>query len=302
MKLTVVLAIVASILFAVACGGGKDADAPAVAVKAIAPTDTPEPTSIPNTVSSESPTPPPIPMVLETVSPELLSCVQTALGDEQYNAIISGRQDPVAEQLGLVLPCIMQYPQEANAIMEMFGLDMGTIMAASTPVPGTQPPSPTKTPAPQPTVAPTATPEPTPIPKPMIVLGDAYNQSDFTKGGDISINRLLNAVVGFIVEHGYGHPVGVGETVRTAVVPQLRIGNINAWVYGVVYEGDDTVGEQLNEAIGTGDVESLGKSIEDRWYSNFVVPTYVVEQNPGLQTVYDLPKYCWQPAKVGHFC
>ena len=137
MKLTVVLTIVASILFAVACGGGKDADAPAVAVKAIAPTDAPEPTSAPNPVSSQSPTPPPISMVLDTVSPELLSCVKTVLGDEQYDAIITGRQDAVAEQLGLVLPCILQYPQESNAIMEMFGLDMGTIMAASTPIPNT---------------------------------------------------------------------------------------------------------------------------------------------------------------------
>ena len=158
MKLTVVLTIVASILFAVACGGGKDADAPAVAVKAIAPTDAPEPTSAPNPVSSQSSTPPPISMVLDTVSPELLSCVKTALGDEQYGAIITGRQDAVAEQLGLVLPCILQYPQESNAIMEMFGLDMGTIMAASTPIPNTEAPNPTHTPIPQPTNIPEPTP------------------------------------------------------------------------------------------------------------------------------------------------
>ena len=105
-------------------------------------------------------------MVLETVSPELPSCVQTALGDEQYNAIISGHQDAVAEQLGLVLPCILQYPQEANAIMEMFGLDMGTIMAASTPIPNTQAPIPTNTPAPQPTNTPTSVPNPTSVPTP----------------------------------------------------------------------------------------------------------------------------------------
>jgi len=137
MKLTIVLAILASILFAVACGGGKDADAPAVALTAIAPTDAQEPNSAPNPLSSQSSTPPPISMVLDTVSPELLSCVKTALGDEQYDAIITARQDAVAEQLGLVLPCILQYPQESNAIMEMFGLDIGTIMAASTPVPDT---------------------------------------------------------------------------------------------------------------------------------------------------------------------
>ena len=158
MKLTVVLTIVASILFAVACGGGKDADSPEVAVKAIAPTDAPEPTSAPNSVSSQPLTPPPISMVLDTVSPELLSCVKTALGDELYDAIFTGRQDAVAEQLGLVLPCILQYPQESNAIMEMFGLDMGTIMAVSTPIPNTEAPNPTHTPIPQPTNIPEPTP------------------------------------------------------------------------------------------------------------------------------------------------
>ena len=131
MKLTIILSVIVLILFAVACGGGKDADAPAAAVKAIAPTDVLEPTPAPNPVSSQSPTPPPISMVLDTVSPELLSCVKTALGDEQYGAIITGRQDAVAEQLGLVLPCILQYPQEANAIMEMFGVDIETVMAAN---------------------------------------------------------------------------------------------------------------------------------------------------------------------------
>ncbi len=167
MKLTqigLLIAAVTSVLFVVACGSGNGADAPAVAVKGIASTNTPEPTSVPDAVSPQSPTPPPISMVLETVSPELLSCVQTALGDEQYNAIISGRQDAVAEQLGIVLPCIMQYPQEANAIMEMFGLDMGAIMAASTPIPNTQNPSPTNTVVPKPTNTPTLAPTATSVP------------------------------------------------------------------------------------------------------------------------------------------
>ena len=53
-----IIAVVASILFVVACGGGKDGDAPA-AVKGIASTNTPEPTSTPDPVSSQSPTPPP---------------------------------------------------------------------------------------------------------------------------------------------------------------------------------------------------------------------------------------------------
>ena len=160
MKLTgvsLIIAIVVSILFVVACGGGNVGDAPSAAVKEIVPTDTPEPTSAPDVGSIQTSTPPTVSMVLDTVSPELLFCVKTALGNELYDAIVNGRRDAVAEQLGTVLPCIMQYPQEANEIMEMFGLDMATIMAASTPIPSTETPSPTHTPVPQPT----NTPEPT---------------------------------------------------------------------------------------------------------------------------------------------
>ena len=154
MKLTgvsLIIAIVVSILFVVACGGGNVGDAPAAAVKEIVPTDTPEPTSAPDVGSIQTSTPPTVSMVLDTVSPELLFCVKTALGDELYDAIVNGRRDAVAEQLGTVLPCIMQYPQEANEIMEMFGLDMETVMAASTPIPNTEAPSPTHTTMPQPT-------------------------------------------------------------------------------------------------------------------------------------------------------
>ena len=173
MKITgvvLLIAVVTSILFAVACGDGKDGDAQAVAVKEVAPTDTPEPTSAPNAVSTQSSTLPPVSMVLEAVSPELLACARTALGDDQYNAIISGRKDVVAQQLGMVLLCIMEYRQEANAIIEMFGLDIGTIMAASTPTPNTitQPkldtPVPTATPSPPTPPTPTPTPEPATIP------------------------------------------------------------------------------------------------------------------------------------------
>ena len=187
MKLTgvaLLIAVVTSVLFVAACGGGKDRDAQAVAVKEIAPTDAPEPTSAPDAVSTRSSAPPPISMVLEAVSPELLACVQTALGDDQYNAIISGRQDAVAQQLGMVLPCIMQYPQEANAIMEMFGLDIGTIIAASTPTPNTVTQPKLDTPVP------TGTPSP-PALTPTIIRGNGGGQ------GKIAFSSERDSVGGF---------------------------------------------------------------------------------------------------------
>ena len=133
--LTFLIAILASVVFVIACGGGKGADAPAVAVKATDSTDTLELTPAPDAGSTRASTSPSISMVLEMVSPELLMCVKTALGEEQYNAIITGEQDAVADQLRLVIPCILQYPEEANAIMEMFGLDTETVMPVSTPIP-----------------------------------------------------------------------------------------------------------------------------------------------------------------------
>ena len=188
MKITgvaLLIAVVTSFLFVVACVGGQDGGAPAVTVTEIAPTDTPTPTNTPeptstlNSVSTRSSTPPPMPpisMVLEAMSPEILRCVRKTLGDEQFDAIISGRQDAVAQQLGIVLPCIMQYPEESNALMGMFGLDLGTIMSANSPTPdATSQPKPyIQVPTATPTSAPTATPVPavtsvptsTPLPVP----------------------------------------------------------------------------------------------------------------------------------------
>ena len=85
-------------------------------------------------------------MALEEMSPEVLACVRTAMGDEQYNAILSGSQSVDPEQFYIVMPCTLQYPQETKAILDMFGLDMGTIMEAA---------SPTNTPTPVPTAPPT---------------------------------------------------------------------------------------------------------------------------------------------------
>ena len=61
MKITgvaLLIAVVTSVLFVVACGGGKDTDAPAVAVKEVAPTHTSEPTSVPVAVSPQTLTAP----------------------------------------------------------------------------------------------------------------------------------------------------------------------------------------------------------------------------------------------------
>ena len=193
--------------------GVQPTPTPVVVVKEVTPTDTPSPTNTPlpkpantpeptstlvhaapNPTSRPLPTLPPVSMVLKAVPPELLACVQTALGDDQYNAIISGRQSVTPQELGIVMPCLMRYPQDTKAVMELFGLDMGAIMGPGRPTATAQPkasiqvlpdtqvptaaPLPTATPLPTPTaipsliptpsVLPTPTPYPTPTPVPTV--------------------------------------------------------------------------------------------------------------------------------------
>ena len=193
--------------------GVQPTPTPVVVVKEVTPTDTPSPTNTPlpkpantpeptstlvhaapNPTSRPLPTLPPVSMVLKAVPPELLACVQTALGDDQYNAIISGRQSVTPQELGIVMPCLMQYPQDTKAVMELFGLDMGAIMGPGRPtataqpkasiqvLPDTQVPTPTSLPSatplptptaipsliPTPSVLPTPTPYPTPTPVPTV--------------------------------------------------------------------------------------------------------------------------------------
>ena len=100
------------------------------------PTHTPEPTSTFVPIAPSNPTSSPSSTLLPiSVSPELLECVQTALGDDQYNAIISGQEDVIPQLLGIVMPCLKQYPQETKAIMDMFGLDMGAVMESGSHTP-----------------------------------------------------------------------------------------------------------------------------------------------------------------------
>ena len=172
--------------------GVQPTPTPVVVVKEVTPTDTPSPTNTPlpkpantpeptstlvhaapNPTSRPLPTLPPVSMVLKAVPPELLACVQTALGDDQYNAIISGRQSVTPQELGIVMPCLMQYPQDTKAVMELFGLDMGAIMGPGRPTATAQPkasiPVPAVTRVPTPTSLPSATPFPTPTAIPSLI-------------------------------------------------------------------------------------------------------------------------------------
>ena len=98
---------------------------------------------------------------------------------------------------------------------------------------------------------------------------------------------LQNQIAMYIVKNGYGYPV---DTVFGGTIP-LQTGLLN---------GDTQVSMEIwlpnqqdwwNEVIKKASVIPVGKSLDDNWQSAFVVPTYVVEENPDLKTVQDLAQF-----------
>ena len=150
---------------------------------------------------------------------------------------------------------------------------------------------PTATPQPTATTAPTAMPEPTATtaaPKEAIKL---YS-SNWTS---IELNTRIP---GYILENGYQYPIeyvtGVTGTMKVAlpigemhVVMEVWRQNIYDW-----YEEHIDAGNIVDLA-GTG--ESLPNGSKGQILENsaqgFYVPQYVVDENPGLVSVSDLPDY-----------
>ena len=106
-------------------------------------------------------------------------------------------------------------------------------------------------------------------------------------GLDWTSAQVQNGVARYIIEEGYGFPT---EAIDGSTVPLFQ---------GLI-KHDIDINMELwlpnqqaiwDEALKNGQVIPAGKSLEDNWQSTFVVPTYVVEQNPGLVSVSDIPEY-----------
>ena len=96
--------------------------------------------------------------------------------------------------------------------------------------------------------------------------------------------QLQNAVAARIVEAGYGYPT---DKVFGATVPLME----------ALTRGDTNVTmeiwlpnqqEAYDTAIAEGTIKPVGNSLEDNWQSAFIIPQYVADANPGLQSVQDL--------------
>ena len=128
---------------------------------------------------------------------------------------------------------------------------------------------------------------PTPGPKPTLVFA----------GLDWTSAMVQNGVARYIVENGYGFPT---DQIEGSTVPLFQ---------GLIKHDIDITMEiwlpnQIeiwNKATKLGEVVGVGKSLEDNWQSTFVVPTYMVEENPGLKSVSDIPEFkeLWVEADSG---
>ena len=96
--------------------------------------------------------------------------------------------------------------------------------------------------------------------------------------------QLQNAIARRIIEDGYEYPT---EAIEGGTIP-LQVGLLNGDIQVNMEVWLPNQQDFWDNALASGEVIPVGKSLDDNWQSAFVIPTYVVEQNPDLQTVQDI--------------
>ena len=103
-------------------------------------------------------------------------------------------------------------------------------------------------------------------------------------GLDWTSALVQNGVARYIVEHGYGYPTSQIEGSTLPLFQGLRKGDIDLtmeiWL--------PNQAAAWNEAVKAGEVLPVGKSLEDNWQSSFLIPKYMQDANPELDSVEDL--------------
>ena len=101
-------------------------------------------------------------------------------------------------------------------------------------------------------------------------------------GWDSALSQ--NRIAQYIVEKGYGYPTDVIEGGTTTAVPALRRGDsdvmMELWL--------PNASEAWEEATIAGEVVSLGESLSKLSQSAFMIPAYIQEAHPELDSVEDL--------------
>jgi glycine betaine/proline transport system substrate-binding protein len=148
-----------------------------------------------------------------------------------------------------------------------------------------------------PTPSQSSTPEPlppTPAPKltsPASTPTSSQTATTLKKNREIVFGGLnwdsaliQNGVARYIVEHGYGYPTSQIEGATLPLFMGLRKGDIDV-AMEIWLPNQDTA---WNEAVKAGEVIPAGKSLEDNWQSSFLIPKYLQDANPELDSIEDL--------------
>ena len=95
---------------------------------------------------------------------------------------------------------------------------------------------------------------------------------------------VQNGVARYIVEHGYGYPTSQIEGSTLPLFQGLRKGDVDITME-IWLPNQDAA---WNEAVKAGEVIPVGKSLEDNWQSSFLIPGYLQDANPELDSIEDL--------------
>ena len=96
--------------------------------------------------------------------------------------------------------------------------------------------------------------------------------------------QIQNRIAQYIVEMGYDYPTDVVLGATLPLFQGLRRGDTHVTMEIWLPNQD----EAWNEALAAGEVVSLGTSLGSDWQSAFVIPAYLQEQYPDLDSVEDL--------------
>ncbi len=180
-------------------------------------------------------------------------------------------------------------PRVLGLFLAIVGL---TLLAAACSEDPTATPQPTNTPPP----AATATPVPTPTPEPVMEEKEPVKvyTSNWTS---VELNTRIPA---YILEHGYGYPVEYIPGTTTTMIATFPLGemdvNMELWRQNILdWYVEHTEAGTIIDLAGTADSLPNGSKgqILEQSAQGFYVPQYVIDENPGLQSVSDLPEY-WE--------
>ena len=109
--------------------------------------------------------------------------------------------------------------------------------------------------------------------------------------GDLNWDSAMTQtrIAQYIVEKGYGYPTDVRFGATLPLFQRLRSGDVDVLMELWLPNQE----EAWNAATAAREVVSLGGSLGSDWQSAFVIPAYLQEQYPGLDSVEDLkdPQY-----------